>query len=100
MACENPAKLFGFYPRKGTLQVGSDADFLIIDMKAKYKISNDKSKSKCGWILYDGMTTKGELKMTFLRGQKIMEDGQIIGKQGFGTFVTREELNPKIIRTA
>ncbi len=96
VACENPAKLFGLYPRKGALQVGSDADFLIIDTKADYKISNDKSKSKCGWILYDGMKTKGELKMTFLRGKMIMQNGEIIGKQGYGTFVTRQELTPNI----
>ena len=94
IASENPAKLFGLYPRKGALQVGSDADFLIIDMKADFQISNDKSKSKCGWILYDGMKTKGELKTTVLRGKTIMQDGEILGKQGYGAFVTRQEVTP------
>jgi len=42
------------------------------------------------------MKTKGELKMTFLRGKMIMQNGEIIGKQGYGTFVTRQELTPNI----
>lgn len=90
VACENPAKLFGLYPRKGTLQVGSDADFVIVDTKSSYKISNDNSKSKCGWILYDGMITSGEPKMTVLRGSVIMQDGEVIGKAGYGNFLTRQ----------
>lgn len=91
VACENPAKLFGLYPRKGTLQVGSDADFVMVDMKSKYKISNDKSKSKCGWTLYDGQVTVGEPKMTVLRGSIIMRDGEILGKPGYGNFLTRNQ---------
>jgi len=94
VASENPAKLFGLYPRKGTLQVGSDADFVIVDMKSNYKISNDKTKSKCGWILYDGQVTSGEPKMTVLRGSIIMEDGEVVGEQGYGNFLTREEQHP------
>lgn len=90
VACENPAKLFGLYPRKGTLQVGSDADFVVVDMKSAYRISNDKTKSKCGWILYDGTVTQGAPKMTFVRGTIIMQEGEIVGKQGYGQFVTRE----------
>jgi len=89
IACSNPAKLFGLYPRKGTLTVGADADFVIVDMKSKHKISNDSTKSKCGWTLYDGMITDGEPKMTFVRGSMIMQDGEIVGKEGFGQFVTR-----------
>ena len=92
VACQNPAKLFGLYPRKGTLQVGSDADFVIVDMKSSFKISNDKSKSKCGWVLYDGMVTRGKPRMTVLRGSVIMQDGDILGKPGYGNFLTRQEL--------
>jgi len=90
VACENPARLFGLYPRKGTLQIGSDADFVIVDMKSKYRISNSKTKSKCGWTVYDGTVTQGEAKATFVRGSMIMQDGEIVGNQGYGQYVTRE----------
>lgn len=90
VACENPAKLFGFYPRKGALQVGSDADFVVVDMKSTHRISNDDTKSKCGWTVYDGTVVQGIPKMTFVRGTMIMQDGEVVGKQGYGRFVTRE----------
>lgn len=90
IACENPAKLWRLYPRKGALQVGSDADFVIVDMKAKHKLSNDTTKSKCGWTVYDGTVTQGAPKMTFVRGAMIMQDGEIVGKQGYGQFVARQ----------
>jgi allantoinase len=92
VACENPAKLWGLYPRKGALQVGSDADFVVVDMKAKHKLSNDTTKSKCGWTVYDGTVTQGAPKMTFVRGSAIMQDGEIVGKQGYGQFVSRQNL--------
>jgi dihydroorotase (multifunctional complex type) len=91
VACENRAKLFGLYPRKGTIQVGSDADFVVVDMKSTYKISNDNTKSKRGWTLYDGMIVQGIPKMTFVRGELVMQDGDIIAKQGHGQFITRFE---------
>ena len=93
IACENPAKLFGLYPRKGSIQVGSDADFVVVDMKSAYKISNDKTKSKCGWILYDGIVTRGAPKMTFVRGELVMQDGEIVGRQGYGKFTTRHDIS-------
>ena len=91
MGSENPARLFGLYPRKGTLQIGSDADFVIVDMKAKHKLSNENTKSKCGWMVYDGTVTKGKPTATFVRGTMIMQDGEIVGKQAGGQFITRKE---------
>jgi dihydroorotase-like cyclic amidohydrolase len=90
VACENPAKLFGLYPRKGTLQVSSDADFVVVDMNATHELSNEMTKSKCGWTLYDGFATQGAPRMVFLRGNMIMQDGEILGRQGYGQFVTRD----------
>lgn len=75
--------------RKGVLQVGSDADFVVVDVKAKHKLSDETTESKCGWIVYDGVVTEGTPKMTFVRGRLVMEDGEIVGKQGFGQFVSR-----------
>ncbi|MEM0074934.1 MAG: dihydroorotase [Conexivisphaerales archaeon] len=89
IACENPARLFGLYPRKGALQVGSDADIAIVDPKASFIISNENTKSKCGWTVYDGTRVQGKVVMTLVRGSTVMENGDITGKQGFGRFVSR-----------
>jgi len=87
LCSENPAKLLGLYPKKGTIQVGSDADLIIIDMKKEYTISAETSNSKCGWSIWDGIKVKGAPHYVILRGEVIAENGQIIGCPGFGKFV-------------
>jgi len=84
---ENVAKLLGLYPRKGIIQIGSDADLVILDMKKEYIISKDISNSKCGWSIWDGMKVKGAPRYVVLRGEIIAEDGQVIGKPGYGEFI-------------
>jgi len=82
----NAARIFGLYPKKGVLRVDSDADFVIIDQTKEEKITTDMMFSKCGWTLYDGMTMKGVPVMTFSRGLKVYNEGQITGKPGHGRF--------------
>jgi dihydroorotase-like cyclic amidohydrolase len=85
---ETPAKLFGLYPRKGSIQLGSDADLVIVDPKAKKVIKNERVYSKCRWTPYDGKEVQGIPVATILRGQVIMEEGEVLAKPGYGKFVS------------
>lgn len=75
---ENPAKQFGIYPRKGTLQVGSDADITIVDMNRRYTINREKLHSKGKVTAYHGFKIKGMPVQTIVHGITVMKDGEII----------------------
>jgi len=89
LMCEQPAKLYNIFPKKGTLQPGSDADLLIVDLDRKEKLTNDGVVSKCGWTTFDGMETTGAPTLTMVRGNVVMKDGQVMGEAGIGVEVTR-----------
>lgn len=85
----NVAKIFGLYPLKGVIQIGSDADLTIVDLNLSRKVDVDKMYSKArentpykGWIL------KGCQVMTIVRGEIVMDDGEVLGKVGYGDFVS------------
>jgi len=84
---ENPAKLFGLYPRKGTLQVGSDADLLIWDPARRYTISAANQHSGAGYTLYEGRQVTGAPVLVMQRGETIVEDGRLVAKPGRGRFL-------------
>jgi allantoinase len=86
IASRNPARIFGLYPKKGTLQIGSDADFVILDPSREEKITADLMFSKCGWTLYEGMIMRGAPVMTFVRGIQIFGEGKILTKPGQSEF--------------
>jgi len=85
----NPAKVFGLYPKKGVIQIGSDADLTIIDMKKEDVIRNENCYSKCGYSCYDGIKVKGVPIYTICRGTVVMKDGDITVKPGYGKFQPR-----------
>ena len=82
-----PAKIFGLYPKKGSIQLGADADFVFVDHKRKRKISNDGLYTKCGWTPFEGIEVKGVPVRTIVRGETVMKDGLITGKPGHGQFI-------------
>ncbi len=84
---ENPARIFGLYPGKGTIQVDSDADFTIVDMGKKMVLAANDMHSKTGFTSWEGMEVSGVPVYTIVRGQLIMENGNIAGEPGFGRFV-------------
>ncbi|NPV53602.1 MAG: dihydroorotase family protein [Firmicutes bacterium] len=88
LCSETPAKVFGFYPRKGVIQPGSDADLVIIDMNKKEEITTDRIYSKCGWTPFEGWEVKGVPIQTIVRGKVVMENGEVIGEPGHGKFIT------------
>ncbi len=87
LTSESPAKIFGIYPKKGTIQVGGDADFTVVDMDQEMILSSEKSYSKSGWTAFDGVKVKGVPTHTIVRGRIVFEDGKITGAPGFGRFV-------------
>jgi len=85
---EQPARLFGLYPRKGTLAVGSDADLVIIDPNSSTTITDDDQLSKAGWTPFAGLTTPGCIERVMLRGQTICRDG-VVANTPIGSFLKR-----------
>ncbi len=79
-ASENPAKLFNLYPRKGTIQIGSDADFTIVDMVKEGTLKSEKLHSKTKITPFDGWKVKGLPVYTIVRGKTVMKDGEIVSK--------------------
>ena len=89
LICENPAKIFGFYPQKGTIAVGSDADFVIFDPDKKDIISKDKMFTKCrdSALVYDGWEVYGKPEKTIVRGKIVFDNGEIIVSPGYGEII-------------
>jgi len=84
----NPARVTGLYPRKGSLRVGTDADFTIVDMDRERTLRDEDVLTKCGWTPYDGMQIQGVIEATYVRGTPIVDDGEVVGETGYGTFVS------------
>jgi dihydropyrimidinase len=81
------AKLFGIYPRKGIIAIGSDADIVVIDPNLKRKIALADLHSNCDYSIWDGWEFDGFPVMTMLRGNILVEDGQWKGPSGIGEFI-------------
>jgi len=86
----NAAKIFGMYPIKGSLELNSDADITLIDLKKEQKVTTDLFGGFSDYIVYDGWKLKGWPVKTIVRGQTIAEDFQVIGKPGYGKLVSRK----------
>ena len=84
-----PAKLFGLFPKKGTIAVGSDADIVLFDPNAKQTIHAHTLHSHCDYTLLEGRTLHGRVEKVFLRGQLIVDGPQWLGQEGMGRFVPR-----------
>ena len=84
-----PAKLFGLFPKKGTIAVGSDADVVLFDPAAKQVIHAEHLHSQCDYTLLEGRTLRGQVKKVFLRGELIVDGEQWLGREGMGRFVPR-----------
>jgi dihydropyrimidinase len=98
LLCTNPAKLFGLYPRKGTIAVGSDADIVVFDPQKKLTITAANQHSKTDYNLYEGTEVTGSPEVVLLRGNVLVEGEQLVAEPGVGQFVARakfgQELKP------
>src|SRR5260370_39339068 len=81
---ENAARMYGIYPKKGVIAVGSDADLVVVDPEAEVTLGRHRYRGRTDYSLWEGRKLTGTPVMTFLRGQLAMENGQMVGKKGFG----------------
>ena len=84
-----PATLFGLFPRKGTIAVGSDADIVIFDPDEETTISAQTHHMNVDYNMYEGMKVRGVPKVVLSRGKVIIEDGKYLGTPGEGRFLKR-----------
>jgi dihydroorotase (multifunctional complex type) len=82
-----PAVIYGLYPKKGALLPGSDADFVLVEPKAMYRLEDSAVISKAGWTPFAGRALKGKVLATFVRGRRVAENGRCVEGAGWGRFV-------------
>ena len=96
VACTNPAKIFGLFPRKGTIAVGSDADLVIFDPNEKHTLSAATHHMNVDYSGYEGWEVTGKVKTVLLRGQVAIDDNKCFIEKGFGKFIKRNKVEGKI----
>jgi dihydropyrimidinase len=89
----NPARIFGLYPRKGILAIGSDADVVLYDPEPEGTISHKDLHYVADYSPYEGICVKGKVRMTISRGEIIYRDGEFLGKAGRGQFIPGQPLS-------
>jgi len=89
MTSTNAAKIFGMFPKKGTLDKGSDADITMIDLKKEKKVSTELFGGFSDYMVYEGWNLKGWPMKTIVRGELVADDFEVVGKPGFGSLVKR-----------
>jgi dihydropyrimidinase len=95
-----PAKLFGLYPKKGTIAVGSDADVVIFDPMRRETLSAASQHSKSDYNLYEGTEVVGAPETVLLRGQVLVENGELVAAPGVGRFVRRAKFGEELTAAA
>lgn len=86
-----PSKLFGLFPRKGTVAVGSDADLVLFDPGAQHVISASTQHGNCDFTLFEGKSITGQVSKVLLSGELIVDGDRWLGRAGSGRFVPRGE---------
>src|SRR5881227_203710 len=92
----NPAKLFGLYPRKGTIAVGSDADLVVFDPEQRVTISAATHHTKTDYNLFEGTEVTGTPELVLLRGNVLVEGDELVASPGIGQFVARAKFGQEL----
>lgn len=95
----NAARIFGLFPHKGIIQVGSDADLVIIDLTKEKILSAKTLHMRIDFCPYEGMKVVGYPIITILRGKILVENGKFLGEPGLGKFMQRK-IDPLILKNA
>lgn len=96
VACTNPAKIFGMFPKKGTIAVGSDADIVLFDPSEKHTISVNTHHMNVDYSAYEGWELTGKVKTVLLRGKVAIDNNKCLIEKGYGQFVKRNKVSGKI----
>jgi len=89
LVATTPAKLFGLYPRKGTIAIGSDADIVIFDPKREHTISATTHHMRVDYSMFEGIKVTGMQDIVLSRGRVLVEDNKFLGRAGQGEFIKR-----------
>ncbi len=87
----NSAKIFGMFPRKGTIGIGADADIIIFDPNEEHTLSVKNHHMRVDYSGYEGWKVKGKCKQTILRGKLAIDNGKVKIEKGYGKFIKREK---------
>jgi dihydropyrimidinase len=90
------ARIFGLFPKKGTIAVGSDADIVIFDPEKKMTISAKTHHMNVDYNCYEGMEVTGVTETVLSRGKVVIENGQYVGKPGDGKYLKRSNIQQAI----
>ncbi|NIZ03581.1 dihydropyrimidinase [Thalassospira lucentensis] len=93
LTATNHAKLYGMYPQKGTIAIGSDADIALWDPTKNVTITNDLLAQGCDYTPYEGLQVKGWPVHTIVRGKTVVKDGEVTGQKGDGKYLARQKSN-------
>ena len=96
VACTNPAKIFGMFPRKGTIAVDSDADIIIFDPNEKHTLSATTHHMNVDYSGYEGWEVTGKVKTVLLRGAIVIDNNKCLVQKGFGKFIKRNKVGTMI----
>ncbi len=89
---EEPARIFGLYPRKGVLQVGADADVVVYDPEPRDTIDASRLTTNVDFTPFDGMHVQGRVRETFCRGHRVAREGRWVGEESWrGRFIPVEQ---------
>ena len=86
----NAARIFGLYPRKGVIAIGSDADLAVIDPNVSWSLTLDSLQMEADWCVLPNFDVTGKVVMTVLRGQTIVEEGDYVGVPNHGQYLSRK----------
>ncbi len=86
----NAAKIFGMFPRKGTISIGADADLVIFDPQKKHRISAETHHMNCDYSGYEGWELTGKIETVLLRGKVAIDGGETKVQKGYGQFIKRK----------
>lgn len=87
----NAARIFGLYPRKGTIQVGSDADLVLYDLDREWTVRAEELLTRHRWTPLAGRSIRGRVERTIVRGRTVYVDGRIVAEPGGGQFIANAE---------
>jgi len=96
--CENPARIFGLYPRKGTLKPGSDADLVLWDPNAEWTIHAATHHSNSAHSAYEGVRVAGRPTLTMQRGEIVVEAGELRASPGWGQYMSTDTTKSAALR--